>query len=522
MSGERVKAKKKSAKKAAAASASVAKRTKKAVAPMTLRQAGKYVRPDFLIENVRCFSGRQCVPIRPITLLVGENSVGKTTFLGGYRVLSEILGNRFRSSGDDYSGAFNAPPFSMGGFRDIVKRPRTKLAKMGEFRLGWVGEEKKGVNAVLSVEFCFGSEEWTEAEEWAPFLSRVIITFCSGDKLEVARQKHSDNDGSSEISGPGFRFKINLPMTQMRFRSGRFFTFLMRDVQKNRKLRGPQVAQVDKFLIFISPKVKMEKAQKKVKGIILPGLSMHRRFVVDVEGGSSMVRTEQVTAIAPIRSKPKRTYTILGSDFDSEGGEIPALMSRLSRTNPKKWRDLQKRLIAFGKMSGMFSDFNVVDHGIDAGGDFHLQVKVRGSAPNIMDVGYGVSQAYPLLAQIMSASQRRMSATFLLQQPEVHLHPRAQAALASFFVNSVKKDGHAFLVETHSDFIVDRVCMHVAEGDIDPDDVALLFFEPQKTGGKVKIHRVKLNNSGEPVSVPQGYRDFFLHETKRALGLQKG
>ena len=225
---------------------------------------------------------------------------------------------------------------------------------------------------------------------------------------------------------------------------------------------------------------------------------------------------------APMRSKPKRTYSILDDEPEHEGGDIPAMMFRMSLRNPEELKDLCRRIDAFGKVTGMFSDVRVVEHGSESGGDFHLELKVGGVESNIMDVGYGVSQIYPMLARIMRASQRGIQAAFLLQQPEVHLHPRAQAELGSFFVESVKKDGHAFLVETHSDFIMDRVCMHVAEGDIAPDDVSLLFFERQKSGGKVKIHRIELNDNGEPVSVPQGYRNFFLHETKRALGLQKG
>ena len=178
------------------------------------------------------------------------------------------------------------------------------------------------------------------------------------------------------------------------------------------------------------------------------------------------------------------------------------MMFRMSLRNPEELKDLCRRIDAFGKVTGMFSDVRVVEHGSESGGDFHLELKVGGVESNIMDVGYGVSQIYPMLARIMRASQRGIQAAFLLQQPEVHLHPRAQAELGSFFVESVKKDGHTFLVETHSDFIVDRIRICMADGLIDPKDVALLYFEPQKSKDAVKIHPIELNSKGEPAENP--------------------
>ena len=74
---------------------------------------------------------------------------------------------------------------------------------------------------------------------------------------------------------------------------------------------------------------------------------------------------------------------------------------------------------------------------------FQLQVKVRtGPHANIMDVGYGISQSLPILVDLMHEEQ----SVFLLQQPEVHLHPRGQAQLASLFIESCKKRGNRFLV----------------------------------------------------------------------------
>ena len=72
----------------------------------------------FTMEEVRCFSERQTLEIRPLTFLVGENSTGKTTALACFHVLTNYL----RREGVD----FNSHPYSMGTFKDIVRKQPEK------------------------------------------------------------------------------------------------------------------------------------------------------------------------------------------------------------------------------------------------------------------------------------------------------------------------------------------------------------------------------------------------------------
>jgi predicted ATPase len=106
---------------------------------------------------------------------------------------------------------------------------------------------------------------------------------------------------------------------------------------------------------------------------------------------------------------------------------------------------------------------------------------------------------------------------FLLQQPEVHLHPSAQAALGSFWceVGSWKRQ---LIVETHSDHLLDRVRMDVRDGRgrLKPDDVSILFFERDDLD--VHIHSLRLDKRGNVLGAPASYRRFFMEETTRSLG----
>ena len=107
---------------------------------------------------------------------------------------------------------------------------------------------------------------------------------------------------------------------------------------------------------------------------------------------------------------------------------------------------------------------------------------------------------------------------FLLQQPEVHLHPSAQAALGSLFCE-VAGPNRQLVIETHSDYLMDRVRMNVRDGKskLKPEDVSILFFE--RDALDVNIHSLRIDDAGNIVGAPDGYRRFFMEETAKSLGL---
>ena len=189
------------------------------------------------------------------------------------------------------------------------------------------------------------------------------------------------------------------------------------------------------------------------------------------------------------------------------------LMMRLDRTERDEWDELHDRLVGFGSESGLFSDIKVKPRARQISDPFQLQVKVRsGAHANLVDVGYGVSQSLPILVDVM----REKRTTFLLQQPEIHLHPRGQAELASLFVKSWKSNKNRFLIDTHSDHIVDRVRISVRQGILKPNEVSILYFEPLQNS--VKIHNLRVDKHGNLLDVPESYRGFFMRETDRLLG----
>ena len=432
---------------------------------------------EFVLESVRCFHGEQRARLRPITLLVGENSTGKTTFLGCYGVLHQLLSARWFSIA---RGDFNQEPFSMGSFRDIVRSRRSPGGRIDEFKLGLAAVPANGTGMPPYLTRITFSEEGSQ-----PIVSSVRYEFDSGSFLDLRR----DHPEGTVLTIPGGEAMIEFPL-------GDWMWFLNRlSSERGEGLLG-ESADLRHIVDYLS------------------GLSSSRKKKSNRLGSSIWLQDlPRLIPVAPLRSKPKRTYDPIRETASPDGEHIPMLMMRLDRTDKSGWSALHDDLVEFGRASGLFSDIKVRRHGRQMSDPFQLQVKVRsGPRANIMDVGYGVSQSLPILVDVRTEKE----CTFLLQQPEVHLHPRAQAELAGLFVESFKTHGNRFLVETHSDYIIDRVRILVRKRHVNADDVSILYFEPK--GSAVTIHSLTLDEDGNLQNTPKGYRDFFVKESDRLLG----
>ena len=237
-----------------------------------------------------------------------------------------------------------------------------------------------------------------------------------------------------------------------------------------------------------------------------------------------------IYAAAPVRASPQRTYDPRSLDADAGGNEIPSVLAHLSMSDPTAWERLKSELEEFGRDAGLFDEIRVRRLGSAGGDPFQLQVRVdggrrRGPWRNLIDVGYGISQILPIVIPLLRDDAPDLA---LLQQPEVHLHPSAQAALGTR-LSRLAASGHQAVVETHSDHLMDRVRMEVRDGKIglEPDDVSLLYFE--RNGLDVTIHSLQFDSEGNvhPMpdehgdipELPDSYRRFFMEETRRSLGL---
>jgi hypothetical protein len=430
---------------------------------------------ELSIEGVRCFRDHQTIPIRPVTLLVGENSAGKSTVLAMARAAWDVA---YGSTEPD----FNEQPFELGGYDAIAHYHGGQGKRVQNFSIGGRFVSRGQTPSTKTFKGVF-----TE-HQGQPLLAHWAAQHADRG-LFVA------STGTSDFQIAGSR--------------GAKTVF---DEKVSATRRSSHLA----FDAFMAVRIKaMQEVDTSSPQKSLPLARLGEEWF-DLIPGSMAGFESRPFAGAPIRSRPERTYDPKRGLREPEGSHVPMDLATLNATEPEAFKDLIQHMASFGKDGNLFTKLEVKRLGKKAGDPFQLMVAVDKFAFNVRDVGYGVSQILPILVDTLRAPNR---STFLLQQPEVHLHPRAQAALGSLLVEHASRYGQTFIVETHSDHLVDRVRMEVRDGNLKlkPSDVVILYFE--RSGGKATIHPIEMDASGNFVDVPKGYRDFFLEEERRLLGL---
>lgn len=385
----------------------------------------------------------------------------------------------------------------MGSFRDIARSRRGPAGKVNEFSLGINLPPTRHTREVLPTEIIVTFEERGSQPVPVSYLYR----FGPTEFIDIRRGERD----VAVVTIPDRKIELNTPIYPFGFY---YLTFAEKWFVKE----FPEIEPIRSYLHGL---LNLDDTDKRTP----PSLKYHRYDMLASFGST-------IVPVAPLRAKPKRTYDPV-SEASSPGGEhIPMLMMRLNHGEKNRWQSLHDELVEFGKDSGLFSDIKVRQHGKQIHDPFQLQVKAQsGTYSNIIDVGYGVSQSLPILVELLSENGRRplprkrqYDKTFLLQQPEVHLHPRGQAELANLFVKIVnKKPGrNRFLIETHSDYIVDRIRILVRKEQLKAEDVSIIFFEPGNN--KVELHNITLDKFGNIENAPEGYRSFFLREMDCLLG----
>lgn len=447
------------------------------------------------LKDFRAFQETGLLEIRPLTFLVGENSSGKTSLLAALNYI-------WRFQERIATASLNSPPFDLGTFDEIVHRVR--------------GRTKPDCFEILV------TENITIDPRRSPmFISRGAIERSSGPvQLRIT---FSDNVGDAVIS----KLELRYDELNLQIKIDDTISIMIKTDS------GEVVFDSNKG----QSKLNLSRRIGRIDQIEISDLTFFmRRFVRDIAiaNEDKPSRSEQalstvslaldqltktfpaaIFASAPVRSNPSRVYTPTEQIRTPDGTHTPQRLFKIKESDQARWEKIKGGLELFGQMSGMFSAINVARYRSSGSSPFHINVTRKGKQSNIVDVGYGISQALPILTDLIEAPAK---SGFLFQQPEVHLHPQAQAALGSYFVNYINEHKTSRIVaETHSDYLIDRVRLDVKRGVIRSRDVSLLYFET--SGSSTSVFEIEIDDGGNFVKVPDGYRSFFVKEQMDILGI---
>ena len=443
---------------------------------------------EVTIENFRCFRARQTARLAPLTLLVGENSTGKTSLMAMIRTLWYVI---FRGA---TRPNFRQEPFDLGSFRDIVHQSESDNSHGRRFSGGFAFDDTK-----------------------------IRATFCPGKiSVEVCRLKIDNSAASATWTRSGddhVKLEVKTSSGRWRFDSEEF---------ESQELDFGMRKRSDFWGLLSLPsyleEVKLtdnDPALPTLRTVVeLQDLALSPYRYMENKYGLDLV-LEVPHAVAPVRTEPQRSYDPGPGFLDAKGTGVPEYLAALANSDARQWKRLKSGIEEFAQRAGVFDEIRIRFTGDDAGSDpFQVQIRKHsgnngGEWRNLVDVGYGVSQLLPVIFEFSRSIE---SPVLLLQQPEVHLHPSAQAGLGSVLCD-VAATKRQILVETHSDHLIDRVRMDVRDGEsgLKPEDVAILYFE--RCADDVQIHSIRIDEDGNVVGQPPSYREFFRHEVNRSLGI---
>ncbi|MFY9822378.1 MAG: DUF3696 domain-containing protein [Thermoanaerobaculia bacterium] len=429
-------------------------------------------------QNFKSWRDTGAVRLAPLTALFGSNSSGKTSVLQMLLLLKQTAESPDRtqvlSLGDDRS------LIDLGTFQDVLFRHDLKNPM--EVSMDWSlprSLEIADPARKSGVLFKGDSIGFSTAIEWEangePGLGRPVVK-------EMQYRFSGETFGMTQVSGKKLAYGL---------KSG--FKFL----------RAP--GRVWK----LPPPAKCYGFPDQVRAYY-----QNASFLSDLE-----LQFEELFArvfyLGPLREYPKRQYAWAGAQPADMGrrGErvVDALLAsresgvKLSRGKGKKRQTVEERVAEWLKDLGLIDSFHVRPITKD-GRLFQVWVRRDPKAAEVLitDVGFGVSQILPVITLCYYAPE---GSTLLLEQPEIHLHPKVQAGLADVLVDAMKTRNIQIILESHSEHLLRRLQRRVADETIAPKQAALYFCSTET--GESRLTPLDLDPFGNIKNWP---KDFFGDE----------
>ena len=428
------------------------------------------------VDNFRGFSN-SLIPIKDVNFLVGDNSTGKSSILSIIYLMSVP---KFWIDQE-----FNTEEFNFGGFKDIISAEGDNKRS---FRVGMIDSYKdSNTGKIYSMFFLLTFKE----EDGKPAVYRYTRLYGSRiDKLlfhkSTVKYKIKEVRKPSSLKG-----------------AKKLFDDVQRSDREDRK--GFKI--IPKF-----PKIR--RGTLPVAIAMLESLAEEKKPYTKEMSISLPILSSDFAWLAPVRTKPKRTYDGFRTSFTSEGDHIPYVIRKVlsSKIEAEKF---SVSLSRFGTASGLFKEVSVRAFSKDPSAPFEVQVVLTKRPLNLNNVGYGVSQILPIVAEILAGPGYEW---FAIQQPEIHLHPRGQAAFGDFIYQIAASEKKYFLIETHSDFTIDRFRLNYKRKSKKKVNSQVLFFEHSGQGNA--IHSISIDRRGNyDKEQPKNFRKFFIREEMRLLGI---
>lgn len=468
------------------------------------------------VENYRAIADSGMIELKPITIAVGKNSAGKSSFIRLFPLLKQTLEKRTAEPllwyGDyvDFGDFHNTVSNTNRG--EPIKISFEVDPNAARRPISWraFSQEISAITVTLSIK-----EKYISTIDIGFKNQEVEITINGKNEAEIIINGDSSVFESEAVFVHSAVGDIIPNLYQKKeINKERFISKLETEnlVQKceqyffNRKIRkgdrrwepycidkgiylGSQEEMLETFKRISKEKFENKKIDNKyfmrynnyIIAISLPN-------IIDLINECIWEDMNQTRYVKPIRAMVNRYYRVQGvsiNELDADGSNLPMILKNMSAS--------QRQLHEFESWSK--EAFGIVFSVKETEGHISLIVKndVKSKTGiNVADTGYGYSQMLPIVMLLWMTharklrSTRHMPQTVVIEQPELHLHPAYQARMMDVFVSLVteaKKQGTdlKIIFETHSETMINRLGLLVAHGKISKEDINILVFDKQQS-----------------------------------------
>ena len=514
---------------------------------------------SFRIQNLRSIKDTGFIELKPINILLGANSTGKSTFLRSFPLFTQSVNKKLRgpvswfdmSSVDfgDYKTAKNKRALATECIRfsyKIEKMSSRRYFRPTGFQVGDVDpSEFQDCSVEIGLD---GTRDDT-------YVKDVIINL-KNISFHLYVKSKSDNVfivvNGEEVSLPDqIRFNYNtdggilpsiIPFKKDTIGAKSFLQLLMESSLKLllAKCSGRLKNYVRLESVLRATTFDKEKFLKRTKTITslksfkdnvanwtlqtpefnkLYSLYVLQKipFVFDMINVEFSQFYKQCSYVAPMRAEANRYTRLQGLQVDEVDAFGRNMVEFVASQGPKAKLSLDNYL---KNLLGITIEVS------DDSGQKTLHVRKDDEDFSIADVGFGYSQILPIATKMWHTQYLKQPEVFvgiyryravqrsmiLIEQPELHLHPIMQAQIADGFLKTVLKAKEEeyelkFIVETHSQTIISRIGRRIREGRISPDDVNVLLFEKDKRTKDTIIKKAVFNEKGQLKNWPYGFFD---------------
>lgn len=443
------------------------------------------------IQNFKCFQKQQNIDFERLTILTGANSSGKSSIL--YSILGSIQSGEF-----PLQFSTNGKYVNMGDFREIAFN---HIAN-SEVNIGFTFENGSVQNI---------SSTWTEDKQ--NNLPQLKSLFAESPFFELNIKK-------SKKYSLDFNYYPEKDPSAQTFTSEKFKQFIsslssLTDdvlVESNSEdnLKNKVKSNKKKSVLSIGNLYKdYDKPQEiknhqfkdfeELKGYLLEIGSFRLQRIIDEISKIFQTFDDKVNYISSFRLHPERTYlektkSELKVEKFGEG-----YLDQIIFWQTKKSKKFTELIHIMKKLSLLQE---IVAKRID-GGRFEMMVKTKenGTLTSISDVGFGISQFLPI---IVADLQLPIDSTLFVAQPEIHLHPSVQSLFGDYLVDQINTTNKNYVVETHSEYLLNRIRLAIVKGQLKEDELSIYFVE-NKADDAI-LHKIKFAKNGQILNAPE---DFF-------------